>query len=191
MKQLSVKKWVTAGALAAIAIVLSYVGVIPLPWAKVTTATIPVIVAGVLLGPVVGGLVGLAFGVFSMIQNMQGASWLSPALMNPLVSVLPRILIGVVAYYVYNGLRRGGSTLAIGAAAAAATLTNTIGVLGMSYLLFLSGVFLPSKNNTSLLFLRMIFTVVTTNGLIEMATGVIICIPVIRALQRLQAKDLL
>jgi uncharacterized membrane protein len=43
---------------------------------------------------------------------------------------LPRILIGVVAYYAYRPLRRWPA-LAAGVAGLAGTLTNTAGVLGL------------------------------------------------------------
>ena len=60
------------------------------------------------------------------------------AFINPLVSILPRMLIGVIAYYVYkltikftkNVFVSGWITGVIG------SLVNTVGVLGMIYILY-------------------------------------------------------
>ena len=63
MKQkLSTRKIVIAGLLSAVAIVLSVTGLgyIPLPTAagRATFIHVPVILAGILEGPVIGGFVG-------------------------------------------------------------------------------------------------------------------------------------
>ena len=60
------------------------------------------------------------------------------AFINPLVSILPRMLIGVIAYYVYkltikftkNVFVSGWITGVVG------SLVNTVGVLGMIYILY-------------------------------------------------------
>ena len=55
---------------------------------------------------------------------------------NPLVSVLPRILIGVVAGYTFMWLskRLSSKILSTGVAAVLGSLTNTVLVLGQIYL---------------------------------------------------------
>src|SRR3712207_8707976 len=67
---------------------------------------IPAIVGGVLEGPVVGILAGLIFGIFSFLYAE------SPVFANPIVAILPRLLIGVVAWAVFVGLRRFSVDLA-------------------------------------------------------------------------------
>lgn len=97
---LSVRKIVISGILGAIAILLGVtrLGFIPVPTpaGHATIIHIPVILGGVLEGPVVGLITGAIFGLFSFLQP--GA----PFFADPLVSIFPRLFIGVIAYLVYR-----------------------------------------------------------------------------------------
>lgn len=104
------RKLVITAVLGALTIVLSITpigGYIPVGPAMATILHVPVIIAAILEGPLVGGLVGLIFGGFSF-----GRAWLAPMVptdyffRNPLVSIVPRVLIGIVAYFVYVGLKK-------------------------------------------------------------------------------------
>ena len=66
------RKFVTAGMLGAITIVLGMtpLGLIPLGLINATTMHIPVIIAAIAEGPVVGALVGLIFGVSSLLLSL-------------------------------------------------------------------------------------------------------------------------
>lgn len=107
-KTLTSKKLTTAAILGAITIVLSLtpLGFIPLGIINATTMHIPVIIAAIIEGPVVGGLVGLIFGLSSLIRAFTRPTPVSFIFYNPLISILPRILIGIVSYYAYAGLRK-------------------------------------------------------------------------------------
>ena len=48
--------------------------------------------------------IGLIFGLTSLWNAMTQPTITSIFFLNPLVSILPRVLIGVVAYYVYQGI---------------------------------------------------------------------------------------
>ncbi|MEY3990614.1 MAG: hypothetical protein RI985_1695, partial [Chloroflexota bacterium] len=50
---------------------------------------------------------------------------------NPLVSVFPRVLIGIAAWYTYKVLAPRNQDLAAAAAGVVGTLTNTVFVVGM------------------------------------------------------------
>ncbi|MCZ7567891.1 MAG: ECF transporter S component [Ardenticatenaceae bacterium] len=129
---MSVRKIVITGILAAIAILLGVtrLGFIPVPnvSGSATIMHVPAIIGGVLEGPLVGGLIGTIFGLFSFLQAT------SPLFKNPLVSVFPRIWIGVTAYLTYASLRGNNEVLALAAAGVVGTLTNTVLVLGMAVL---------------------------------------------------------
>ena len=102
-KTSSTKKLVITGMLVAISIILDTtpVGTIRLPTVSATIAHIPTIIGAILCGPVVGAVVGLSFGVTSLIRNLtQPTSLLSFAFINPLVSVLPRALVGIVTIFI-------------------------------------------------------------------------------------------
>ncbi len=125
---------VYSGVLGGIAAFLAFsgLGVVPLP-SLVGNATIlhvPAILGGALEGPVVGALVGAVFGVFSWMEA-------GPVviLRDPLVSVLPRLLIGLVAWAIFAALKDWSLYLASVAAGVLGSLSNTAGVLGMAVLL--------------------------------------------------------
>ncbi|NJM05183.1 ECF transporter S component [Candidatus Gracilibacteria bacterium] len=126
---INTRKIVVAGVLGAIAIVLGVTqwGFIPVPnvSGRATIMHVPVILGGVLEGPIVGMLVGLIFGVFSMLQDTTGL------FTNPLVSVLPRIVIGLTSWLTFRSLVKINIDLAAAASGVVGTLTNTILVVGM------------------------------------------------------------
>ena len=80
---------------------LTPLGIIHLPVMNLTIMHIPVIIGAILEGPLVGGSIGLIFGLFSMYQNITAPNLTSFIFMNPMIALLPRILIGIVTYYVY------------------------------------------------------------------------------------------
>lgn len=105
VKGLTVRKMMVVGLLVSISIVLGIVpglGFIPVGPTRATIMHIPVIIGAIMEGPLVGGLIGLIFGVFSIFQAISNPTPVSFVFLNPIVSVVPRILIGLVAYYVYK-----------------------------------------------------------------------------------------
>ena len=130
---LGTRQVVVAGVVGGAALFLgaTRLGLIPVPIPLIGNATImhiPAIVGGVLEGPVVGILAGLIFGIFSFLYAE------SPVFANPLVAILPRLLIGVVAWAVFVGLRRFSVDLASVAAGLLGSLANTVGVVGLAVL---------------------------------------------------------
>jgi uncharacterized membrane protein len=78
-------------------------GLIPLPFSPAGHATIlhiPVILAGIIEGPIVGGFVGAIFGLFSFLNATL------PFFKDPIIAFGPRILIGVCAYYAYRMVKQ-------------------------------------------------------------------------------------
>ena len=131
--RLSVRQIVIAGILGGIAIFLGYtrLGFIPVPnlAGNATIMHVPAILGGALEGPVVGTIVGGIFGIFSFIQAEV------PFFRDPLVSILPRLFIGVVAWAAFASLRNWSLDVAAAAAGVLGSMTNTVGVLGMAVLL--------------------------------------------------------
>lgn len=107
VKTLSVKRITIVGVLGGISILLGMtpLGFIPIGPTRATIMHIPVIIGAIIEGPLVGGLIGLIFGLFSIFQAVTNPTPISPIFLNPIVSVLPRILIGVVTYYVYRFIK--------------------------------------------------------------------------------------
>lgn len=168
------------GMLSAITVILGLTGYgfVPLPMAKATIMHIPVIIGAVLEGPAVGVMVGLLFGLFSIFQNMIAPNILSFAFLNPLVSVLPRVLIGLTAYYCYKLVPVKNEALKIGVGAALGSLTNTIGVLGMIYVLYAAD-FAAARGIDPATVFAVVSGIAVTNGLPEAIISAIITVPVI------------
>jgi uncharacterized membrane protein len=127
---LSVRKIVIAGVLAAIAILLGYtrLGFIPVPnlAGNATIMHVPAIIGGVLEGSLVGSLIGGIFGLFSFLQAT------TPVFKNPIVAILPRLLIGITAYFTYVGLKSWNEYVALATAGIIGSFTNTVFVLGLA-----------------------------------------------------------
>jgi uncharacterized membrane protein len=128
------RKIVVAGALGAVSVVLFVTNIGMLPWfagVSITVVHIPVIIGAVLEGPIVGSAVGLVFGVSALIKA--GISPQGPIdvfFVNPLVSVLPRILVGIAAWAAYRAFRGKAEPAAQAAAGIAGSLANSFFVLG-------------------------------------------------------------
>ena len=164
--KLQTKKIVLAGVLGAISIILSItpIGLIPVPnlSGSATTMHIPAIIGGILGGPLVGVLVGLILA----LSTMQIFFALG---INLVACFAPRILIGVVAYYLWLGFKKGNVAIII--SSLGATFTNTIGVLGLAVLF---------GNFT----IQQIIPIIALNGTLELIFSAIIVLPLIKILQR-------
>jgi uncharacterized membrane protein len=133
-KKFGVRKIVVAGALGAlsIALFLSPFGYIPwLAGASLTVMHVPAIIGAVLEGPVVGAIVGAIFGVTALVKAATAPQGpIDLFFVNPLISVLPRILVGVAAWAVYKAFRGRLGAVAAASAGVAGSLTNSLLVLG-------------------------------------------------------------
>lgn len=165
-KSFTVRDIVIAGVLGAVAILLGVtrLGYIPVPTAagNATIMHIPAIIGGIMQGPVVGLIVGLIFGISSFLNATV------PLFKDPLVAILPRLFIGVVAWLVYVGIRRKSEYAAVGVAAFLGTLTNTVLVLSMAVI----------RNYMTA---GVAWTVALTSGLPEAIVGTIVTLAVVLA----------
>lgn len=179
-KGLSVRKIVVTGALGAVAVALSLTQLGYIPWfsgASLSVLQVPAIVGAVLEGPVVGVLVGGIFGITSLVQAA-----INPAkgpvdvfFVNPLISVLPRLLIGLAAWAVFALFRGRLRGLASALAGVVGSLANTIFVLGA---LVLAGA-IP---------LAVAGTVFVANGLIEAAVAAILTTAIVAAWKGVEGR---
>jgi uncharacterized membrane protein len=127
---ITTRKVVVAGVLSAISILLSVTLLGFIPWlsaASLTIMHVPVIVGAILEGPLVGFLVGLVFGVSSLVQAAVAPRTPGDVLFtNPLVSVLPRLFIGPVAWLVYKVLKAAQERQALIVASLAGGFANLV-----------------------------------------------------------------
>ena len=173
-KKTDVRRMAIIGVLSAISIMLSMtpLGFIPIGPTNATIMHIPVIIGAIIEGPVVGITVGFIFGATSLLKALTMPTITSFAFVNPLVSVLPRMLIGIVAYYVYkltikftkNVFVSGWITGVMG------SLVNTAVVLGMVYILY-GARYAEALGESASAAKTLILTLVATNGIPEAIVG--------------------
>ena len=196
----NVRKMVVIAMLSGICLFLGLTGLgfIPLPLFKLTILHLPVIIGAIIEGPVVGGSIGLIFGLFSIYQNITAPTPMSPFFYNPLVSIVPRVLIGVLSYYIYKLIRNKlkNVKLSITIAAVCGSLVNTIGVLGTVYLIYFKDYaeILMSKgtiaSNSVSAVTTALLTVIGTNGLAEAILSGLLVTPIVIAIFKMQKKSI-
>ena len=187
-RRLNVRKMTVIGVLSAISIMMSmipFIGYIPIGPMKATIMHVPVIIGAIIEGPLVGAIIGLIFGLTSLWNAITQPVLLSPLFINPLVSVLPRILIGIIAYYVYQGVYKlTKKVYASGfVAGLLGSLANTAGVLGMIYILY-SDKYLALLGQQGASAGKLLFGVVVTSGIPEALVAALIVSAVSVALIR-------
>ncbi len=189
----NVRRIAITGILSALSIALNFtpIGFMLIPGlpVQITLMHIPVIIGAILEGPIVGAFIGMIFGLTSLYTATVTPLPIAFAFLNPLVSVLPRILVGIVAYYAYkalNGmLKEKGKVLSIGISAALATITNTIGVLGMIYILYAQR-FIDALGLTGKVSKGYVFALALPNSPLELLAAVILSIPIVLAVRKMR-----
>ena len=149
---------------------------------------LPVLVAAEFYGPKVGAICGGFFGIPSLIIAVvySSAIPLYSVAINPLVSVLPRILVGVASGLVYKGIKNKikNEKKSVAAASVAATvsgvLTNTVLFLGF-FFLFAGG---KTYGSVTVDFRWIMASVVSINAAIELVSFSVIVPLVVGALEK-------
>ena len=116
------RRLVEVALFSAIVVVLAtvpFLGYIPLGFINATTIHIPVILASVLLGPKEGAMVGGVFGLTSLVKNtvqpnltsfvftpFYAVGDVSGNFWSLVICLAPRILVGVVPYFVYRLVKK-------------------------------------------------------------------------------------
>jgi uncharacterized membrane protein len=184
-KNLTVKKIAVAGVLSAVSIILGITPFGIIPWfsgASITIMHVPVIIAAILEGPIVGAIVGLIFGVTSMVRaTVSPTGILDPYFANPLISVLPRILIGLVTWLVYRGLKKWEIPAVI-TACIAGSFTNTLLVVG-SLGLFAN---INWEEMLGISFMPLFGSIIVANGIPEAIGATVIGFAVIMAWKKIE-----
>lgn len=193
---------------AAIIVVMAsvpFLGYIPLPFTRATILHVPVIIGCLMFGPKKGAILGTLFGLTSLIQatfnpnltsfafspfysmgGVHGNGW------SLVICFVPRILVGIVPYFVYRlfmklpeGLK-GRQTISLAIAGLAGSLTNTLLVMNFIYLFF-GKEYAAAKEITSNLY-QVILGVIIANGIPEAIVAAILTAAVCKALFRFQKR---
>ena len=193
-------RWMVGVAMMAAIVVLlanTPLGLIPISTViKATTIHIPVIVGAILLGPLAGGILGGVFGLCSMISNtfapvavsmcfspFLSETGLAGAVKAVWVSVGCRILVGVVAGWLWLGLKklRVSDYIALPVVGFVGSMTNTVAVMSSIFFLFRAE-YAKAQNLAMELVYDFILGVVTGNGVIEAIVALILVTVIGKAL---------
>ena len=146
------------GAIICIMAFTPFLGYIPLGFTRATIIHIPVIIASLLMGPKKGGALGFLFGLTSFINNtvnptvtsfvftpFYNLGEFSGGIGSVIICFIPRILVGIVPFYVYKLVMRfvseetkkkGVSGIGLVLAGISGALVNTLLVMNMIFLFF-------------------------------------------------------
>jgi len=158
-----------------------YTGYITLGLVSITTLHVPVLIAIIMLGTRDGFIVATAFGLLSMLRAYTSGTIEAVIFMNPLISVAPRMLMGIctglAAAYLRERMQNRFAFYTV--VALLGTMLNTVFVLG-AIALFAGNTIIPLGET-----LRMIFAIIiSVNGMLEIGMAVIVVPPVCRALNK-------
>ncbi len=194
----------------AIIVVMTFVpnvGYINLIIIKATLLHVPVIVGSIVLGPKNGAVLGGVFGLTSLIKNTMEPSLLSFAFSpfysvggvggnfwSVVIALVPRILVGVLPYFIYKGLMKvmqnfkGRRLVAIPVAAAIGSFTNTLLVMHMIFFFFKDELAAAKQVALDAVY-DVILGIIAANGVPEAIVAVIIGTAVSMALLKLMPQD--
>lgn len=189
-----VRALTTLALLSALMILFAFtpLGFIPIaPAVALTLMHIPVLVGLLCQGFSSGLFLGFLFGALSLIRALTPTQPIDALFVNPLVSVLPRLLVPCAAWLAYRGAAaavKGKARLPTAwmCSALVGTLTNTVAVLGMLYLVY--GARLAEMLGVaSTGVLAALGGIVLTNGLAEAAFAAVVVPALLGALTRRRA----
>lgn len=184
----NIREFAVTSLFAAIIFLMAFtpIGFIHLGTIKATIVHVPVIIASVILGPKIGATLGALFGLTSLINNTVSPALLSFAF-SPLIPVpgmgrgsilalavcfIPRILVGIIPYYVDLALRNirkddgKWRVVSLFAAGVSGSLTNTLLVMGLIHFVFQDAAASVYNVAASVLY-RFIFTIIFVHGIPE------------------------
>lgn len=194
---------------SALIILLAFIpgiGYIPLGVTRATIIHVPVIIGSIVLGPKMGAVLGGVFGLTSLISNtltptvtsfvftpfFEGAG-LGGNPLSLVICFVPRILVGVVPYFVYKGIIKllnkikGRETVSLITAGICGAMTNTILVMGMIYLFFGES-YAKAKEISYDALLGVILGIIGVNGVLEAITAAVLTCVICKVLFKIKKK---
>ena len=174
-KKKKLNRLVICAFFVALTVVMTFtpLGYIPVGAISITTIHIATILGACILGVKYGAFLGGAWGVLCIIKAFQEPIPGNIPFQNPMTSLVPRIIVGIVAGLVFYALSKTKlkKPLSLAIASVAATLTNT--VLVLTALTLFNGFETITAGVTTAL--ETIFSVlISVNGVIEIIAAVIL-----------------
>lgn len=179
MKNENVKSIARNALIVAVIAIMSfvpYVGYIGIPAVgiSITTIHLAVLIFAWMFGWKEGLVSGLAFGVFSLIKAAtMPNSPIDVYFVNPLISVLPRVLFGFLSGLIFDILRkiRKPQVRLISNIIVCGIMTLFHSILTLSMLYVMAG---NKEHLQTFTYFSLILTLVSWNGLLELAASIVI-----------------
>ena len=204
------RRMILVALFVAIIFILAFtpIGFIQLPIIKATIIHVPVIIGAIVLGPGAGAILGFSFGLASLISNTIAPTLLSfaftPAVMVPgsttgsilslLICFVPRILVGIVPFYVYKALQNlfkknsKAEYISLAVSGIAGAFTNTILVMGLIYFLFKDAYALAKNINVKAVS-GIVMGIIATNGVAEAIVAAVLTVALCKVLLKITRKN--
>lgn len=189
-----IKELVLTALFSAIIIIMAFtpLGYIPLGIINATIIQIPVIIGSLFCGPKQGAFLGFLFGFTSFLKNTIMPATLSAFVFSPVLAAgmfgakgalfsaficfVPRILVGVLPYFIYKGMKNFSKwkTVNFAVAGVIGAFTNTFLVMGSIYVLY-KDAYAAAQGIDPAAVLGVIGGIIGFNGVIEaILSGVIV-----------------
>lgn len=183
------------------------IGFIHLGVIKATIVHVPVIIGSILLGPRIGALLGGVFGLTSFINNTMTPALLS-FVFSPLIPVpglgrgslwalvicfVPRILVGVVPYYVDRAMRSFRENdarwryVSLFWGGISGALTNTLLVMHLIFFIFRDSYAEVSKRSVEVVY-GFILSIIATHGIPEAVVAGLCTAAIVKAVLNFREK---
>lgn len=193
------REQVLVALFAAIILIMAFtpmIGYIPLGFTRATIIHVPVIIASIMLGPKKGAFLGFLFGLTSLINNTLNPTVTSfvftpffmlgntePSWLSLIVCFVPRILVGVIPYYVRKLTRKLPDIISYPFAGLLGSLTNTVLVMNLIYLLFKESYAAAQGKAVEVLYAA-IGSVIVVNGVPEAIVAAVLTFAICKALAK-------
>ena len=190
----AIKEMVLTALFSAIVILMAFtpLGYVPLGVINATIIQIPVIVGALFCGPMHGAFLGFLFGFTSFLKNTITPATLSAFVFSPVLAAnmfgikgvlfstficfVPRILVGIIPYFIYKGIKNFSKwkTLNFAVAGVIGAFTNTFLVMGSIYVLY-KDAYAAAQGLDPSTVLGVIAGIIGFNGVIEaVLSGVLV-----------------
>ena len=193
-KKREIQAMVLTALFSAIIIIMAFtpLGYIPLGVINATIIQIPVVIGSLFCGPKQGAFLGFLFGFTSFLKNTIMPATISAFVFSPVLAAgmfgakgvlystficfVPRVLVGVLPYYLYKGMKQWSKwkTVNFAVAGVIGAFTNTFLVMGSIYLLY-KDAYAAAQEIDPAMVLGVIGGIIGFNGVIEaVLSGVIV-----------------
>ncbi len=198
------------GAIICIMAFTPFLGYIELGFTRATILHVPVIIASLLLGPKKGGALGFLFGLTSFINNtinptvtsfvftpFYSLGEFSGGIGSVIICFIPRILVGIVPFYVYKLVMRfvsedtrkkGVSGIGLALAGVSGSLVNTLLVMNLIFVFFKEAYAAANEVAVSAVY-TFILSVIGINGVPEAIVAGVITLFVGRTLMKKTVRE--